>query len=1101
MSERENLPVQRTDLTSIKQTLLDRWLRAGIRTAKTPIVSEKAERDPNCLSFAQQRMWFLHQLEPGSPFYNIPDAFSVKGALDAGALERCFVEILRRHDVLRASFAAVDDEPVQTIHDSVPFALPIIDLTHFAPATREIEAMRLATEEAGSAFDLARAPLLRASLLRLAPGHHVLIVNIHHIVSDGWSMSILYRELGALYQAYAEGAASPLAELPMQYAHYAISERERLRGEVLDQQVTHWKNYLAGAPPLLELPTDYPRPPAQTFNGARQTRLLPKRLISDLRALARANGATLFMALLSVVKLLLARYARSDDIVVGSPIAGRTHTSTENLIGLFVNTLVLRTDCSGDPTFLELLARVRASAVEAYAHQDLPFEKLVEELKPQRSLSYPPLFQVLVVLHHRGWGELNLSGLEIVPFEFERDSAKFDLSFTFIESDEAFKLVIEYNTNLFAAETISRLIGHYCTLLEQICADPARRLLAYSLVDPASRVLLPDPSVQIHEPLHGLTADAIADWAHRTPAKTALYHDGKALSYGELWQAAQAIASEMRAHGLKRSDVVAISGPKSFALIACMVAALLSGGVMLTVDRRFPVERQRLLVRETGAKQILYIGDFQREDAWIRELDAATIIEIDAGGALPVHPLATIDRGASGLPKLAPDDPAYIFFTSGTTGVPKGILGSHKSLSHFLAWQRETFAIGPDDRVAQLTALSFDVLLRDVFLPLTSGASLHLPDEAEGLAPGYILPWLVRERISVLHTVPALAQSWLADVPHDLSLSDLRWVFFSGERLQDTLIERWRRAFSHTGAIVNLYGPTETTMAKCFHRVIDEEPLGIQPVGRPLPQTQVLVMSAGNQRCGIGEPGEIAIRTPFRTLGYINALDENRKRFIRNPFRDDEQDLLYLTGDRGRYRPDGTLMMEGRLDDQVKVNGVRVEPGEAGAILAQHEALEACFVMARKDDRGEIFLAAYVVAKREVNTSQLRTFLSSKLPAPAVPSAFVFLDSLPLTANGKVDRKALPASDNTRSIESFVAARTANEETLAAIWAEVLQRGRVGIHDNFFDLGGHSLLAMQVVARVKSHLPAQHSASRPVRVAYRGRAVGVNLAKAGRSAQ
>ncbi|MGH8773422.1 MAG: AMP-binding protein, partial [Burkholderiales bacterium] len=361
---------------------------------------------------------------------------------------------------------------------------------------------------------------------------------------------------------------------------------------------------------------------------------------------------------------------------------------------------------------------------------------------------------------------------------------------------------------------------------------------------------------------------------------------------------------------MRRSDVVAISGVKSFGLIAAMTGALSSGGVMLTLDRNFPAERQKLLVREVGVAHILYVGEFRNEDEWMRDLDSTSLIYVDADGALTAQAIAGSNSNDAGLPALAPNDPAYIFFTSGTTGVPKGILGCHKGLSHFLAWQRDTFAIGPNDRVAQLTPLSFDVLLRDVFLPLTCGASVHLPDEREGLAPDSILPWLARERISVLHTVPALAQSWLADAPRDLSFPDLRWVFFSGEPLQDSLIKRWRDTFSLTAGIVNLYGPTETTMVKCFHRVVDEEPLGAQPVGRPLPQTQALVLNANGDLCGIGEPGEIAIRTPFRTLGYVNAPDENRKRFVKNPFRDDDDDLLYLTGDRGRYRPDGTLMME-----------------------------------------------------------------------------------------------------------------------------------------------------------------------------------------------
>ncbi|MFH0341841.1 MAG: amino acid adenylation domain-containing protein, partial [Chromatiales bacterium] len=1017
------------------------------------------------LSLAQQRLWFIQQLYPESGVYNITRALRFRGALDVSALTRGLNEIIRRHESLRTAFS--DDGEKQVVQPTVTLEVPLSELSELAFGERKARIGRLAADHATRPFDLSRAPLLRAQLIRFNDDDHVLFLSIHHIVSDGTSLGLLYRELSELYRAYRSGQPARLQELPVQYADFASWQRRYLDGGAMSKQLAYWKKQLGGKLPPLELPLDRPRPAIQRYEGGKYLMSLPENLVEAVKELSRRENVTLFTTLVAAFQLLLYRLSGQEDILIGAPIAGRNRIETEPLIGFFIGTLVIRGDLSGNPPFKELMQRTRKTALEAYENQDVPFEKLVEELQPERNLSRDPIFDVLINYITRDQIEPpRLDDLAIESLMTEERLAKFSLTLYIHADDHGLELDLSYQTALFSSERVACVLEQYRQVLEQICAAPERPINDYSLVTPASKALLPDPAEPLAEPYQVLTHDAIARWASDAGAEVALYQEGRSLSYAGLWSAVQTIARALRDRGLTQGDVIAISGPKSFGLISCMVAALLSGGVMLTLDRRFPVERQRLLVRETGAKHILYAGDFREEDEWMRELDAITILEVNADSAMAQSAVA-INRAASDLPKLAPDDPAYIFFTSGTTGVPKGILGSHKSLSHFLAWQRETFAIGPDDRVAQLTALSFDVLLRDVFLPLTSGASVHLPDEAEGLAPGYILPWLARERISLLHTVPALAQSWLANVPRGLSLPDLRWVFFSGEPLQDTLIKRWRSAFSHTGAIVNLYGPTETTMAKCFHRVGGDEPLGMQPAGRPLPQTQALVMSASSQRCGIGEPGEIAIRTPFRTLGYINAPDENRKRFIRNPFRDDEQDLLYLTGDRGRYRPDGTLMMEGRLDDQVKINGVRVEPGEASAILARHEALEACFVLARKDDRGEIFLAAYVVAKREVNTSELRTFLSSKLPAPAVPSAFVFLDSLPLTANGKVDRKALPAPDPTRSIESFVAARTTNEETLAAIWAEVLQRDRVGIHDNFFDLGGHSLLATQVVSRVK----------------------------------
>ena len=1023
------------------------------------------------LSLAQQRLWFIQQLEPGSGTYNITKALRLRGALDVSALTQSLNEIIRRHESLRTAFS--DDGEKQLVQPTVTLEVPLSDLSELAFGDRKARIGRLAADHATQPFDLSRAPLLRAQLIRFNDDDHVLFLSMHHIVSDGTSLGLLYRELSELYRAYRSGQPAQLQELPVQYADFASWQRRYLDGGAMSKQLAYWKKQLGGKLPPLELPLDRPRPAMQRYEGGKYVMSLPENLVEAVKELSRGENVTLFTTFLAAFQLLLYRLSGQEDILIGAPIAGRNRIETEPLIGFFIGTLVIRGDLSGNPSFKELIQRTRKTALEAYENQDVPFEKLVEELQPERNLSRNPIFDVLINYITRDQIEpLRLDDVAIESLMIEERLAKFSMTLYIRADDHGLELDLSYQTALFSSERIACVLEQYRQVLEQICTAPERAINDYSLIAPASKTLLPDPAQPLAEPYQVLTHDAIARWVRDAGAEVALYQEGRSLSYAGLWSAAQTIARTLRDRGLARGDVIAISGPKSFGLIACLIAALLSGGVMLILDRRFPVERQRLLVRETGAKHILYAGDFRDEDEWMRELDAKTILEVNADSAMAQSTVA-INRTASDLPKLAPNDPAYIFFTSGTTGVPKGILGSHKGLSHFLAWQRATFAIGPGDRVAQLTSLSFDVLLREVFLPLTSGAGLHLPDEDEGIAADYVLPWLARQRITVLHTVPALAQSWLVNVPRGLSLPDLRWVFFAGEPLNDALVARWRNAFSFNGSFINLYGPTEITLAKCFHRVIDEEPLGVQPVGRPLPQTQALVMSASNQLCGIGEPGEIAIRTPFRTLGYINAPDEQRNRFIKNPFRDDENDLLYLTGDRGRYRPDGTLMIEGRLDHQVKINGVRVEPGEAGAILAQHAALQACFVTARKDDQGENFLVAYVVVKSEVEASDLRTFLSAKLPTPLVPSAFVFLDSLPLTVNGKVDRKALPAPERTvRSEQDFVAPRTPNEQALAAIWAQVLKLDQIGIHDNFFDLGGHSLRATQVISRVKKTLGA-----------------------------
>ncbi|HXM34164.1 MAG TPA: non-ribosomal peptide synthetase, partial [Pyrinomonadaceae bacterium] len=540
---------------------------------------------------------------------------------------------------------------------------------------------------------------------------------------------------------------------------------------------------------------------------------------------------------------------------------------------------------------------------------------------------------------------------------------------------------------------------------------------------------------------------------------------------------------------LKRGEVVAVGGSPSFGLIAGMLGVLSSGGVLLTLDRNLPGERLKLMLSEAGARRLLQVGTKTNADAdedWIRQTPELIITRVSESGYVSSGASSRSSIGAQQfagpilelpqveLPLLRPDDPAYLFFTSGTTGVPKGVLGCHKGLSHFLAWQREEFKVTHADRAAQLTGLSFDVVLRDIFLPLTSGASLYLPDDSSDMTSGRILSWLERERITLLHTVPSVAQAWLNDQPPGVTLNALRWTFFAGEPLTDSLVRRWRESFSATGQLVNLYGPTETTLAKCFYVVPDEPAFGVQPVGQSLPETQAFVLNRNNfdcwTECGIGEAGEIVIRTPFRTLGYINAAEEQRARFIRNPFTDKASDLLYRTGDRGRFRPDGELEILGRLDDQIKIRGVRVEPAEVTAILARHPAVQSCIVLPCRDAYGENALAAYVVLiEGDRSVSELRTYLGKQLPSAMIPSWFLVLEELPLTPNGKLDRSALPEPD--RSVpeleQEFVGPRNSTEEIVAGIWLDVLRIDRISVVRDFFELGGHSLLATQIISRVR----------------------------------
>jgi amino acid adenylation domain-containing protein len=1026
------------------------------------------------LSLAQERLWFLDQLESGNPAYSdgIGKAFRLLGPLDVAALERSLNEIVRRHEALRTTFTSVNGQPVQVIASALTLWLPMVDLRELSETERGAEAERLAAEEAQRPFDLAQGPLLRAKLLRLSEREHVLLVTMHHIVSDDWSVGVFMKELTTVYEAFSAEKSSPLSELPIQYADFAYRQRLWLQSEMLESELDYWKQQLGGGAPVLQLPTDRPRPVLRTEPDSRRSLLLGQALAEALRALSHQEGVTLFMTLLAAFKTLLYRHTGQEDMIVGSLTSGRNQPESQSLIGLLANTLVLRTDLSASPSFRELLSRIREVALGAFSHQGIPFEKLVEELQPERDLSRSPLYQVGFRMLDSADSQPVLPGLTVEPFALPVTQSGPDLTLQVREQDDGLQLELVYRADLFDQDRMVEMLEQFSHLLTQIAERPEKSIQSYSLVTPRARQLLPDPRTALQEPWHEPITALFASWINRTTEQVAVQKGDQTWTYSELGRGAYALAQALLVHGVKLGDVVAVSGGRSFGLIASMAGVFLSGGVLLNLDRNLPRRRQQLMLEEAKAKCVLYTGTPRPTDDWMWE--SLTVVRVDPATGQAIDLDQRVSPEGIGLPQMTPKDAAYLFFTSGSTGVPKGVLGCHKGLSHFLRWQRQTFDIGPSDRSAQLTGLSFDVVLRDIFTPLTGGATLCLPAEEDILQPSRLLSWMERERITMLHTVPSLAQVWLQSVPPGVSLRSLRCVFFAGEPLTEALLRKWREAFPQSGDIVNLYGPTETTLAKCYFRVPAEPLPGVQPVGSPLPETQALVLAENNRLCGIGEPGQIVIRTPFRSFGYINASEENHRRFVKNPFRNDEQDLLYYTGDRGRYRGDGSLDILGRVDHQVKLRGVRIELGGIETVLGEHPAVWQAVVILREDRPGEKRLVAYVVAKQgqTLATNDLRRFLKQSLPDPMIPAAFVLLDTLPLTANGKVDRQALPQPGPTRpDLEpTFVAPRTPVEETLSGIWAQILGVQSVGIHDNFFDLGGHSLLATQVMSRVREAL-------------------------------
>ena len=1028
-------------------------------------IPRRASDEPSPLSYAQQRFWFLNQLEPKNPAYNLPLVLRLEGTLAVPSLEFSLSEIVRRHEALRTTFFENQGHPIQVIASPQPISLSVTDLEYLPSVDREIEAQRLLDEEAILPFDLEKGPLFRMKLIKLSESEHLLIFIFHHIVSDGWSLGVLLRELSALYNASVSNQPSPLPALPIQYADYCRWQREQLSAMLFQDQLAYWREQLQDCPPILELPTDQPRPAIRSFRSERLSGTLSPDLVKSLKALSQQEDTTLFMTLLAAFQVLMSRLSGKEDIPVGTPIAGRTRSELDGLIGVFINNLVLRTNLSGNPTFRELMKRVSTVAMEAYAHQEVPFEKVVEELQPERSLDHTPLFQVMFNMLSFGPAKLDLVGLNAEFSITPETSANFDMTLYCVERKNKLELYWVYNADLFKHERMVELLHQYEGLVQQIVDNPDRNISTLSLVTPSAKEILPDPTESLPEPMYPSVSALFSEWAKQQPDQPAVRQGDHTWTYAELEADARVLVGILQARGIRPGQVVGVTGPRSYELITALLAVLMNG-VLLTLDRKLPPARQKSMLEISNCQSVISIGEPRSQDTWLWESTVKVIQWPKARSSVSANSIV--------LPALLPDDPAYIFFTSGTTGVPKGILGRQRGLNHFLAWQREEFAVRPGDRSAQLTGLSFDVVLRDVFLPLTSGATIYLPDDPDDLSPDRILPWLEREHITLLHTVPALAQSWLVRRPDGVTLRSLRHVFFVGEPLSGALIAQWRAAFPDSGQIANFYGPTETTLAKLFYKVPVENVEEVLPVGWPLPSTQALVLGDHNQLCGIGEPGEIVIRTPYRSLGYLNGSPMDQQRFASNPFGSaNNQDLVYYTGDRGRYRQDGAVEILGRFDDQVKIRGMRVEPNEVNAALSRHPSVQESIVLAREADGlpYEKFLVAYVVASSQPAPTArgLRQFLRDRLPEYMVPPIFIMLEAMPLTPNGKVDRRALPKPDATQveSDSDFDAPRTPVEEALMEIWMRVMGHAQFGIHENFFEMGGHSLMATQVISRVR----------------------------------
>ncbi len=1073
-------------ISDAKRALLQKYLRGegDEELTSSRSIARRSSTSAPQLSFAQERLWFLDQLMPASPVFNVPIAVRLSTPVDLSALQRSLKEIARRHEVFRTNFMTVDGKPDLGISADLDLKLSLIDLTTIGEPERETEARRLIKEEALRPFNLSRGPLIRTSLIQLSEQESIFLVTMHHIISDGWSIVRFFQELSALHTAFAGGQASPLAELPIQYADYAAWQRDWLRGEVLERQLAYWRNQLSGELPVLELPADRARPAVQTHPGDRVVVTLSEELTQALASLSQHEGATLFMTLLAAFKVLLHRYSGQEDVIVGSPIANRPRAETEKLIGFFLNNLALRTDLSGEPSFRELLSRVRNAALDAYANQDVPFEKLLEELKLERDLSRTSIFQVYFNLFSFS-DRIELPDGRTISFvdawlRSDEQLSKFDLTLYAGEGEKEIKLALVYNTDLFARDRMVEMLGQLKHLLSQIVDRPDENIGLYSLVTPSARAFLPNPTQPLPAPPAEAITTLFSQQARRRPKATAIVDPHENWSYGDLDQRSNQLANCLRQSGIGKGDVVAIYGHRSAPLVWTILGVLKAGAAFVILDPAYPVSRLidcLDIAAPRGWLQIEAAGALPEAlDQFVETLGCCCRLKIPTRERLSLTDLLAGYSIENPQVKIDPDDLAYIAFTSGSTGRPKGVLGRHGPLTLFASWAVEKFGLNESERFCLVSGLAHDPLHRDIFTPLQLGGTICIPKPEYMEAPDRLRAWMKQQGITVANLTPAMSQLLSDAASNGEQIESLRYSFLVGDVLTKRDVARLRR-LAPSITCVNLYGATETQRAVGYHIVPNEGPFPetdppktaakeVLPLGKGIKDVQLLVLNRSQQLCGVGEAGEIHFRSPHLAKGYHGDETLTNERFILNPFTNARGDRLYRTGDLGRYLPDGKVEHLGRVDRQVKIRGFRIEPGEIEAVLTRHPEVRETAVVARQNESGETDLVAYVVSLNSpvITTNALRQYLNEKLPAYMIPAVFVSMDALPLTPNRKLDRRALPVPDQTAREENYSGPRSEIEETLARIWSEVLTVTQVGIHDNFFELGGHSLMAVRLFA-------------------------------------
>ena len=1032
-------------------------------------------------SFAQQRLWFLHQLAPENPFYNVAAAIRLTGTLHVDLLEQTFNAIVQRHEALRTTFTRVGDELMQVINPTLRIALPVIK-RHIPAAQRYEIAQQQAIVEFQRPFNLTIDALMRVTLLQFDETDHVLLLNLHHIVADGWSIGVLIHEVGALYTAFLAKLPSPLPELPIQYADFTHWQREYLQGEVLESQLSYWRQQLMDLPGLA-LPTDYPRPAVQNYRGTSQYLELTPALTRALETLSQQNGTTLFMTLLAAFQVLLHRYTGQTDVAVGSPIANRNRSELEGLIGFFVNSLVLRTNLAGNPTFRALLRHVQTITLAAYAHQDVPFEKLVEALQPARDFSRNPLFQVVFALQNAPIAPLQLSDLTLSSLEYELGTTRFDLECHCFKALDTLRCTIIYSTDLFEPATIHRLLDHFRVLLEGIVANPDQPIAHLPLLTPR----------EIHQCLVEWNAtdfnysqdtihQRVEAQAAQTPDAIAVVFAQQSLTYRELNQRANQLAHHLQQLGVAPDSIIGLCVDRSPEAIISILGIWKAGGAYLPLDPTYPSDRLHFILQDADVS-ILVTQQVYGAQLGAQLGDRISMVYLDRDREIQT-------KVANPASQMTANHLAYVIYTSGSTGKPKGVLVEHRGLMNLVVAQQQVFNLHPTHRILQFASLSFDASIFELVMALANGATLYLAPK-ELLLPGATLHQFLLDNAITHATLPPAVLAVLPSEP----LPALQTIIAAGEACPHTVVDRWA---NHQ--FFNAYGPTEATI---WATVAPLQPGELPTIGHPIANTQIYLLDAHLQPVPIGVTGELYIGGAGVARGYLNRPELTAERFLDYPFAAESAESavsgqrsavsiqtahstalrLYRTGDLARYRSDGSLTYLGRVDQQLKLRGYRIEPGEIETVLQQHPAIHTAVVAVREDTLGAR-LVAYVLFKLEqriaidgvaingVAIDDLKRWLRSQLPDYFVPSAFVLLETLPLTPNGKIDYAALPDAMHNLERGEFVAPRTALETTLANLWRQLLQQEHtqqepIGINDNFFDLGGDSLLAVRLIDQIQ----------------------------------